>query len=185
MPLRRGVMASITSMAPLSVVRAKFLVGMANLDSEFTDIVASVQPDAVKARVRGTLRANAIVVDQRRVYPGEQLTGDVIHVDDVQTLLSNIKSYGGAIDLGTEVRLLDNRLRISAAVVDLGFIKWKPSTALEAKLKGDAYFNGYDVKEGDILEITFGQRTLKIKVLTVKDNVAKADAAAMYEVIED
>lgn len=131
-------------------VRAKFLVGMANLDSEFTDIVASVQPDAVKARVRGTLRANAIVVDQRRVYPGEQLTGDVIHVDDMQTLLSNIKSYGGAIDLGTEVRLLDNRLRISAAVVDLGFIKWKPSTSLEAKLKGDAHFNGYDVKEGEI-----------------------------------
>ena len=43
----------------------------------------------------------------------------------------------------------------------------------------------FDVKEGDVLEITFGQRTLKIKVLTVKDNVAKADAAAMYEVIED
>ena len=42
----------------------------------------------------------------------------------------------------------------------------------------------YDVKEGDILEITFGQRVLKIKVLTVKDNVAKADAAAMYEIIE-
>ena len=43
----------------------------------------------------------------------------------------------------------------------------------------------YDVKEGDILEITFGQRTLKIKVLVVKDTVAKADASAMYEVIED
>ncbi len=43
----------------------------------------------------------------------------------------------------------------------------------------------YDVKEGDILEITFGQRVLKIKVLTVKDNVAKADAAAMYEIIEN
>ena len=43
----------------------------------------------------------------------------------------------------------------------------------------------YDVKVGDVLEITFGQRTLKIKVLTVKDNVAKADASAMYEVVED
>ena len=43
----------------------------------------------------------------------------------------------------------------------------------------------YDVKEGDVLEITFGQRVLKIKVLTVKDNVAKADAAAMYEIIEN
>ena len=43
----------------------------------------------------------------------------------------------------------------------------------------------YDVKEGDVLEITFGQRTLKIRVLAVKDNVAKADASAMYEVIEE
>ncbi|MBO7303316.1 MAG: RNA-binding S4 domain-containing protein [Clostridia bacterium] len=43
----------------------------------------------------------------------------------------------------------------------------------------------YDVKEGDILEITFGQRTLKIRVLVVKDTVAKADASAMYEVIEE
>ena len=42
----------------------------------------------------------------------------------------------------------------------------------------------YDVKEGDILEISFGQRKLKVKVLTVKDSVAKADAAGMYEIIE-
>ena len=43
----------------------------------------------------------------------------------------------------------------------------------------------YDVKEGDILEIVFGQRTLKIRVLAVKETVAKADAASMYEVIEE
>ena len=43
----------------------------------------------------------------------------------------------------------------------------------------------YDVKEGDILEITFGQRTLKLRVKEVKETVAKADAAAMYEIIED
>ena len=42
----------------------------------------------------------------------------------------------------------------------------------------------YDVKEGDILEISFGQRQLKVRVLTVKDSVAKADAAGMYEIIE-
>ncbi len=42
----------------------------------------------------------------------------------------------------------------------------------------------YDVKVGDVLEIAFGQRTLKLRVLEVKETVAKADAAAMYEVIE-
>lgn len=41
----------------------------------------------------------------------------------------------------------------------------------------------YNVKEGDIVEITFGQRTLKLRVLCVKDSVAKSDAASLYEII--
>ncbi len=43
----------------------------------------------------------------------------------------------------------------------------------------------YDVKVGDVLEVTFGQRTLKLRVKEVKDTVAKADASAMYEIIEE
>lgn len=38
----------------------------------------------------------------------------------------------------------------------------------------------YEVKEGDILEIKFGERTVKVQVLRVADNVGKADASAMY-----
>ena len=41
----------------------------------------------------------------------------------------------------------------------------------------------YDVKEGDVLEITFGERTLKVRVLDVKAVVAKADAGMLYEVL--
>ena len=43
----------------------------------------------------------------------------------------------------------------------------------------------YDVKVGDIVEITFGQRTLKFKVVSVRDSVAKAEAAEMYEIIDE
>ena len=42
----------------------------------------------------------------------------------------------------------------------------------------------YDVKTGDIIEVAFGQRTLKVRVLDVKEFTAKADAASLYEVIE-
>ena len=38
----------------------------------------------------------------------------------------------------------------------------------------------YDVKAGDVLELRFGERVVKVEVLTVADNVGKADAAAMY-----
>ena len=42
----------------------------------------------------------------------------------------------------------------------------------------------YDVKEGDILEIKFGERSLRIRVLDVREHAGKADACEMYEVVE-
>lgn len=42
----------------------------------------------------------------------------------------------------------------------------------------------YDVKVGDVLEITFGERTLKIRVLGVQEHVTKAGATELYEVVE-
>lgn len=42
----------------------------------------------------------------------------------------------------------------------------------------------YDVKENDIIEITFGERKLKVRVLDVREHALKADAASMYEVIQ-
>ena len=42
----------------------------------------------------------------------------------------------------------------------------------------------YDVKEGDIIAVTYGERTLKIRVVDVREHAAKADAASMYEVVE-
>lgn len=41
----------------------------------------------------------------------------------------------------------------------------------------------YNVSVGDILEIHFGERTLKVEVLAVADNVGKSGAAALYREI--
>ena len=43
----------------------------------------------------------------------------------------------------------------------------------------------YDVKENDIIEISFGARTLRVRVLNIKDSTKKADASEMYEVMND
>ncbi len=42
----------------------------------------------------------------------------------------------------------------------------------------------YDVKEGDVVKITFGDKTLTFRVLDVKEHVAKGDASSLYEIIE-
>ena len=38
----------------------------------------------------------------------------------------------------------------------------------------------YDVKVGDVIELRFGARTVRVEVLQIADNVRKDDAAAMY-----
>ena len=38
----------------------------------------------------------------------------------------------------------------------------------------------YEVKEGDLLELRFGERTVKVEVLVVADKVGRNVAAAMY-----
>ena len=39
----------------------------------------------------------------------------------------------------------------------------------------------YDVKLGDVIEIHFGQKTVKVEVLAINEFAAKNDAPAMYK----
>lgn len=42
----------------------------------------------------------------------------------------------------------------------------------------------YDVKVGDVLEITLGERVLKAKVLSVSEYAKKDEAADLYQMME-
>ena len=42
----------------------------------------------------------------------------------------------------------------------------------------------YQVKPGDIIEIAFGQRMLKVEVLLISETAGKAEAPAMYRELE-
>lgn len=50
-------------------------------------------------------------------------------------------------------------------------------------VNGRAAKASYDVKVGDVLEITFGEKAMKLRVLDVREHSLKADASSMYEVI--
>jgi len=43
---------------------------------------------------------------------------------------------------------------------------------------------GYQVKPGDVIEIAFGQRTLRVEVTQISETAGKADAPAMYRELE-
>lgn len=42
----------------------------------------------------------------------------------------------------------------------------------------------YEVKEGDVVEVSFGSRTLKFKICSISEHTLKSDAQSMYEIIE-
>ncbi len=42
----------------------------------------------------------------------------------------------------------------------------------------------YDVKKGDIIEISFGQRIVKIEVLEVKETVKKEESENLYRIVQ-
>ena len=41
----------------------------------------------------------------------------------------------------------------------------------------------YDVKEGDVITVTFGERTLSVRVKDVREHTLKNEACEMYEVL--
>ena len=42
---------------------------------------------------------------------------------------------------------------------------------------------GLELKTGDVIKITFGSNILRVKVVSMPDNVRKDDAQSMYEVL--
>lgn len=51
------------------------------------------------------------------------------------------------------------------------------------EVNGKAARASYEVREGDRITIHIGERALSVEVLSIKENAAKAEAAALYREI--
>ena len=77
---------------------------------------------------------------------------------------------------------LDKYLKVSRLIK-------RRTVAAEACSAGKVSVNGkgqkpsYDVKVGDILELTFGEKIIKIQVVSLQEFVKKEDADSMYKAI--
>ena len=78
---------------------------------------------------------------------------------------------------------LDKYLKVSRIIK-------RRTVAKEASEGGRVTLNGKqakpstEVKVGDVMEIRFGEKMAKYRILAVAETVRKADAGAMYELIE-
>ena len=55
--------------------------------------------------------------------------------------------------------------------------------ASHVSVNGRTVKASYDVKVGDEITVSFGARTLTVRVLSVKETVKKEDAVTLYEVV--
>lgn len=74
---------------------------------------------------------------------------------------------------------LDKYLKVSR-IIKRRTVANEACDAKHVSVNGKPARASYDVKVGDVIEIAFGQRTVKVEVLAVTENAKKDDAAAMY-----
>lgn len=77
---------------------------------------------------------------------------------------------------------LDKYLKVSR-IIKRRTVANEACDAAHVTVNGRPAKASYDVKEGDVLEITFGQRVLKVRVVSVKEFTSKAEASELYEVL--
>lgn len=78
---------------------------------------------------------------------------------------------------------LDKYLKVSR-IIKRRTVANEACDASHVTVNGRPAKASYDVKENDVLEITFGARSLRVRVLSLKESTKKADAAEMYQVLE-
>ena len=78
---------------------------------------------------------------------------------------------------------LDKYLKVSR-IIKRRTIANEACDAGRVSVNGRPVRASYDVKLDDILEISFGTRTVKAEVLSVNEVIRKDDAAMMYKIIQ-
>ena len=77
---------------------------------------------------------------------------------------------------------LDKYLKVSR-IIKRRTVANDACDASRVKVNGREAKASYGVKPGDEIEISLGQRTVRLRVREVRDNVGKDEASSLYEII--
>ncbi len=82
-----------------------------------------------------------------------------------------------------DIMRLDKFLKVSR-IIKRRTVANNACDSEHVKVNGRDAKASYDVKIGDIIEISFGERVLRVKVKDIKEHTLKNDASELYEVVE-
>lgn len=78
------------------------------------------------------------------------------------------------IDKFLKVSRLVKRRTVAKEMADQGRIQ----------VNGRSVKSSFDVKIGDVIEVGYGVRQIKAKVIDIRDTTKKAEASSLYELID-
>ena len=124
--------------------RVKGLVGIADLSMKMDKMYLDINENAVRVELIGGIRGNCPLFTPNYVV-GSDFSTDGIIEQDITKALKNIKSWGLGADFGFEFRFLDDHLKVSVGVNDLGFIKWNGNNTINANGNANFSYTGFDL----------------------------------------
>lgn len=124
--------------------RVKGLVGIADLSMKMDKMYLDINENAVRGELIGGIRGNCPLFTPNYVV-GSEFSTDGIIEQDITKVLKNIKSWGLGADFGFEFRFLDDHLKVSVGVNDLGFIKWNGNNTINANGNANFSYTGFDL----------------------------------------
>ncbi len=129
-------------------IRLKALAGVMSASLNVDQMDLTLSSDVWSAAAKGTLDINAA-----GIAPTTSVNEDgetVYNIDDIEGTPNGVAGMGVAVDLGATYTFFDEKLKVSAGVNDLGFIRWKGENNTTATIANDLDFAGVDVTvDGD------------------------------------
>jgi hypothetical protein len=133
--------------------RLKFLVGLAQLDASLNNIKLDVDKDKLGVSANGTMQLHHALMNFDNRPTNENGGINMANLLDYKNSFgfkNGISGLGVAIDLGIDAKFFSERLKVSAAVNDLGFIKWGKANNFIADMDDIVYeFRGINFDTGD------------------------------------
>jgi len=141
-------------------VRAKTLFGIAAASIDNRSLGITVNDDythsfnadlsayisaPVSFKLTGKNTIDTVIFDTGRFEKVNSEGDTITDINAIVDYFLETKNLGLGIDIGAEYKITD-RLKVSAAVTDLGYIKWKKDVS-NLKAKSDFLFSGIDMLE--------------------------------------
>lgn len=156
--------------------RVKALVGAAYANVTMDGMSVQLSDEEWRADMSGRFVGNVALMDFSKLQGGTMEFGDLLNA---ATLSGQLGSWGLAFDLGAATRFLDDRLKVSVGVNDIGFIAWNKQNGVQGDIDQMSFsFSGYDfdteeaiTQSTEKLQVTVGEPQGLTRMLTATLNM--------------